>query len=229
VTRERVIRVAQETIAEMGMSASIREIAERCGFTGNALYHYFPTKADLVEAIMTRNYEEFFGHLEVGARRGDCLVEDLLGVVDALEEFIGDRPWFPLVLVRTIPGVFRHNSPMPPAAIGLIDVLTDRAVQRGELLPSERSRLEGLVAVILMGLTLNGPNVRAAAYEGVRWTIEQLRNPSFATRTAERAAKRPGSSRMRGASVDGAVSPVDRQSSRSPSSRTTSDSRKAKI
>ncbi|MFV0307504.1 MAG: TetR/AcrR family transcriptional regulator, partial [Desertimonas sp.] len=167
------------TIAEMGMSASIREIARRCGLTGNALYHYFPTKAELVDAITTRNYEEFFGHLEVGARRGDTLADDLLGVVDALEEFIEERPWFPLVLVRTIPGVFRRSPPMPPAATRLADLLADRAMGRGEMRSNDREHLEGLVAVLLMGLTLSGPSVRVAAYDGVRWTIEQLRSRGF--------------------------------------------------
>ena len=50
-----MIQVAQETIAELGMSASVRAIAERCGLTGNALSHYFPSKADLVAAVTERN------------------------------------------------------------------------------------------------------------------------------------------------------------------------------
>ena len=196
VTRERVIKIAQETIAEMGMSASVREIAERCGLTGNALYHYFPTKADLVEAITTRNYDEFFGHLEAAVTSGDSLADDLLAMIDALEDFIEQRPWFPLVLVRTLPGVFRRNSPMPRAAAHLIDVLTDRAIVRGEMQPSDRRRLEGLVNVALMGLSLNGPAARAAAYDGVRWAIEQLRlnsvsAPSSVGRTATSTASRP--------------------------------------
>jgi AcrR family transcriptional regulator len=173
-TRALVLQVAQETIAELGMSASVREIAERCGLSGNALYHYFPTKADLVAAVTERNYDEFFGHLEAAATAGTSLADDLTRVVSALETFLAERPWFPLVLARTLPGVFRRRAPMPAAATRLVDVITARAIERGELRPGERDRLEGLVAVILMGLTLSGPAVRAVSFDSVRWMLEQF-------------------------------------------------------
>jgi AcrR family transcriptional regulator len=195
-TRTRVLQVAQETIAELGTSASVREIAERCGLSGNALYHYFPTKADLVAAVTERNYEQFFGHLEAAARSGTSLADDLTRVVSALEAFLAERPWFPLVLARSLPGVFRRRAPLPAAATRLVDVIMERALERGELRAGERDRLEGLVAVILMGLTLSGPAVRDVSFESVRWMLEQFWPPTPAA--ASDAPSRPPDSASTG-------------------------------
>jgi AcrR family transcriptional regulator len=52
-TRERILEVALELIADHGFAAtSTREISERLGFTKAALYYHFRTKDDLLAAIV---------------------------------------------------------------------------------------------------------------------------------------------------------------------------------
>jgi len=54
-TRERVLDVALDIFIEQGYDkASLREIAERMGFTKAALYYHFPSKADMLLALHLR-------------------------------------------------------------------------------------------------------------------------------------------------------------------------------
>lgn len=52
-TRNRILSVALELIAENGFSGtSTRQLSERLGFTKAALYYHFRTKDDLLEALV---------------------------------------------------------------------------------------------------------------------------------------------------------------------------------
>lgn len=54
-TRAHILDVALEAFAELGFrGTSVREIAARCGLTHPALIYHFPTKADLLMAVLTR-------------------------------------------------------------------------------------------------------------------------------------------------------------------------------
>jgi AcrR family transcriptional regulator len=54
-TRERVLDVALELFVEQGYDkTSLREVAEKIGFTKAALYYHFPSKADMLGALHER-------------------------------------------------------------------------------------------------------------------------------------------------------------------------------
>ena len=54
-TRERVLDEALDLFIEKGFdNASLRELAERMGFTKAALYYHFPSKADILIALHQR-------------------------------------------------------------------------------------------------------------------------------------------------------------------------------
>lgn len=54
-TRERVLDVALDLFVEQGYDkTSLREVAERMGFTKAALYYHFPSKADMLVALHQR-------------------------------------------------------------------------------------------------------------------------------------------------------------------------------
>ena len=59
VTRSLVVDVAMELFGEVGYrSASLREIAARCGITHPGLLHHFSTKAALLSAVLARRDEQ---------------------------------------------------------------------------------------------------------------------------------------------------------------------------
>jgi AcrR family transcriptional regulator len=58
--RARILDTARELMAERGAAAaSMRELATRCGLNVATLYHYFPSKAELLRAVIAdRGYLE---------------------------------------------------------------------------------------------------------------------------------------------------------------------------
>jgi len=58
-TRDRLIEAGREAFGERGYDAtSIAEILERAGVAKGALYHHFPTKAALFDAVLDRVVQE---------------------------------------------------------------------------------------------------------------------------------------------------------------------------
>lgn len=83
--RERIVAAAMEVFAERGLEASTAEIAARAGVGEATLFRRFPTKEDLVTAIVQMQLE---GAAEVAA---SCLEEDdpWRGVERFLIEMVG--------------------------------------------------------------------------------------------------------------------------------------------
>lgn len=84
--REQIIEAAQGAFAELGYAgASTKDIARRSGLTEGLLYHYFPSKAELLRAVVTRK-SSFVGDamatLERAAKRpiGEVILELGLGL-----------------------------------------------------------------------------------------------------------------------------------------------------
>ena len=76
--RVRILAAAEEVFAEKGPSASTEEVAERAGVAIGTIFRHFPTKQDLLAAIM----KELLSRL---AEQADALTAD-----DALFTFFAD-------------------------------------------------------------------------------------------------------------------------------------------
>ncbi|HEY2478593.1 MAG TPA: TetR family transcriptional regulator [Solirubrobacterales bacterium] len=68
--RERIVAAAMEVFAERGLEASTAEIAARAGVGEATLFRRFPTKDDLITAIIGVQFEE------AAALAGSCLKEE---------------------------------------------------------------------------------------------------------------------------------------------------------
>lgn len=68
--RERIVAAAMEVFAERGLEASTAEIAARAGVGEATLFRRFPTKDDLITAIIGVQFEEAAGLAEA------CLGDD---------------------------------------------------------------------------------------------------------------------------------------------------------
>jgi AcrR family transcriptional regulator len=58
--RERILEIALRLMSEHGVHAmSMRRLADACGLNVATIYHYFPSKADLLKQVVAeRSYEE---------------------------------------------------------------------------------------------------------------------------------------------------------------------------
>lgn len=70
-TREEIVHRAREVFATHGYrGASLREIATRCNVGHSALLYHFPTKADLLMAVLTHREMVDARHSRIGELRG---------------------------------------------------------------------------------------------------------------------------------------------------------------
>jgi TetR/AcrR family transcriptional repressor of nem operon len=81
-TRERILDVAQAMIQEQGYNAvSFRDLAAAVKIKAASIHYYFPSKEDMVEALVER-YRKFF---QEGRRKLD---ESDAGPVQKLEQYV---------------------------------------------------------------------------------------------------------------------------------------------
>jgi AcrR family transcriptional regulator len=94
-TRQKeIIDAARMEFAEKGYgAASIRDIAQRCGMSMSALYHYYPGKQDLLKAILDEGVESYFSACEQALEKaGPDPAERLEVLVEAAVLFRADHP-----------------------------------------------------------------------------------------------------------------------------------------
>jgi len=69
--RDRILVAARACFAEQGVEAPVEEIAQRAGVGMGTLYRRFPTKHDLVEAVIEESLDSFVAAAEGGLAEDD--------------------------------------------------------------------------------------------------------------------------------------------------------------
>jgi AcrR family transcriptional regulator len=73
--RLHILDVAEEFFAEHGVSAAMRDIAQRAGLGPGTLYRHFPTRESLLAALLQARFEELDARrAEIEAEYGDPLL-----------------------------------------------------------------------------------------------------------------------------------------------------------
>jgi AcrR family transcriptional regulator len=70
--RARVLAAAECVFAEMGLKARVEEVARRAGVGVGTVCRHFPTKQDLVEAVLAAMYESLLADARVALGRPDA-------------------------------------------------------------------------------------------------------------------------------------------------------------
>jgi AcrR family transcriptional regulator len=131
--RDRILAAARATFAELGVDASVEQIACRAGVGIGTLYRRFPTKDELIDAVFEEHLEQIAAAAREALERPDTW-EALLGY---LEHVVGlqaaDRG------ISEILGAHRHSEKLVARARGrlrpLVKQLIARAQESGELRP----------------------------------------------------------------------------------------------
>jgi AcrR family transcriptional regulator len=102
--RDRILTVADEVFGQGGPAASTEEVARRAGVGIATVFRHFPTKADLLTAVLVRRFERLRAEAEAARRAPDPggaffdlfthLVTDAptkIAIAEALLEAGGDR------------------------------------------------------------------------------------------------------------------------------------------
>jgi len=154
---ERVLDAAQEVFVASGPDASIDEIARLAGVGHGTVFRRFPTKDDLMFAVIARHVEEMCG-----------LAREALDADDPGQAFF-DFVWRLAELNMSTPGLHRcvvHCGNKPGAAE--LEKLADRIVSRAQRAGAVRRDVKAEdVRVLVRSALTNAPPGQWRRYLGV--------------------------------------------------------------
>jgi AcrR family transcriptional regulator len=92
-TRLRIMTAAMDHIAEVGYAkATMKSIAEQAGLTSAAIYHYFPSKVELVTATLNVRIDEVMARLAHAVDFPGTLREHFVALLDEAIACVRDYP-----------------------------------------------------------------------------------------------------------------------------------------
>ncbi len=126
--RERILRTAYELFSHRGIRAvGTDEVIHRAGVAKATLYRHFPTKNDLVLAVLVRR-EELWTHGLIEAQseaRGNTPEERLLAIFDVLHDWFQHRDGYEGCSFINVLFELGADHPAGQASIAHIDHVRD--------------------------------------------------------------------------------------------------------
>lgn len=172
-TRARILETATSLFYERGVHAvGVNEIAAAAGASKLSLYRYFPSKAELVRAMLSEHSDRIHAWLDRKTTSASAGPERVLAVFDVLTEWFAQPGYHGCAIVN---GVTDTRADPEVAAIARThlhryrDLLEDRLSSLDVTDPAALARrllllIEGAsVVVTIEGTTDAGADARAAA------------------------------------------------------------------
>lgn len=170
--------------AEQGFTATTnKEIATRVGITAGAIYHYFPSKAELFAAVhdeVQLHMAETFEKALIG-RSG--VIDTLLAILDAAIDMNRHDPSIANFLfgasreIRNHPELRKLLRKRGAGTVMFIQRVVDDGVRAGEITEEQRRGVEDMMGSVLNGLarfaSVSGDAERhAGAVEAFKQLVE---------------------------------------------------------
>ena len=130
--RERILEAARAVFADEGIDASVEQIAQRAGVGMGTLYRRFPTKHDLVEAVIAESLDAFVTAAEDGLADEDAWT-GFTGFVERVLELHAENRALRELLAGTEHGEARDE--VRKRVRPLVRRLVERAQADGSLRP----------------------------------------------------------------------------------------------
>ncbi|MGQ0632073.1 MAG: TetR/AcrR family transcriptional regulator [Sporichthyaceae bacterium] len=185
IVEREILDAAWMVMAQEGVAAlSVREVARSVGLRQQSLTHYFPTKADLLDAL----FVDGFGDLQRTFDRLRPRRDHTAAVVDVAVAYVDYCVAHParyhLMFQGTVPG-FEPREQSHRVALGVLAVLIERLAAAGVTAVADLAIVRSLMSGIAAEQIANDPHGRSFAGETER-AIRYL----LAGLTAD-SAKRP--------------------------------------
>jgi AcrR family transcriptional regulator len=92
-TRRRILDVARNHIGARGYAkATLKEISSEAGLTSGAIYYYFQSKQELVNALIAETHDAIEGRFRTAAQTAETLPAKLVAVLEATQEIMAEEP-----------------------------------------------------------------------------------------------------------------------------------------
>jgi AcrR family transcriptional regulator len=159
-TRQRILGEAMLLFARHGYEATTnRALAETCGLTSPALYHYFASKAELYAAVYETVFDRVFSAFEDAIIGHDTLVSQYAAVLDAAAALNREDPTLAAFVVGVAgdaqrdPELTELLKPLRRRNTSFFRRLVACAAARGEIRPEVDLRaVEDLLNAVVSGL-----------------------------------------------------------------------------
>jgi AcrR family transcriptional regulator len=174
-TQQRLLSVARRAFAKDGYDATTnREIAEAAGITSGAIYHYYPSKAELYVAVYAEVQQIVYGAFNEAILPRQGLLARFGATLDAAVELNREDPSIAAFVVGVASEAQRHPdlrdrlAPLRTMDKNFLARLARDAKENGELADDvDAQALEDLLNAVLSGLARfsnqTGDNARHAA------------------------------------------------------------------
>ena len=157
--RELIVAAAANVFAERGLDAATAEIAQRAGVGEATLFRRFPTKDDLIDAIIETRMEEVAALADAAASEPDPAAALERFMQDLVKQFSRDRGFFEAAGERCMTDPrFRPLRERANEAVGrLLKGAQDAGAVRRDLSPADISFLAGSA---LYAMEVSKPGLR---------------------------------------------------------------------
>lgn len=190
-TRRRIMLAAMGHVAEHGYSrATLKEIAAEAGLTTATIYHYFPTKLELVATTFTELVAPVLPQLTAATANAETLPETMTVLLDYAIEPVRELPH--LTAFHAAVGAERTREPVLGKLFDdtlesmrtLVENLVDAAKQHGSLRDDVDHRaVVDMLFALLRGLIELSASVPADRHRAALLCTEaMIRGELFAPR-----------------------------------------------
>jgi AcrR family transcriptional regulator len=178
--RKQILDAAEHLFLDNGYDATtMARVASRAGVASNAVYWYFPSKDELLAAVLGRRQEEALAKLSTSAAA--TLEEQLVEMLAQLDEVAN--------LTATVHERAEHSTAvgeMHQAFHDAADGLLRRLFREGGLDGSDASQAAKAMMALIEGIHLHERSRDSAARDDlVLWTLHRLAPPANAVRSAK--------------------------------------------
>lgn len=197
-TRRRIIDSARHLFAESGFAVTTtRMVAEDAGVTSAALYHYYPSKADLFVAVQLDCRDRVRAQMTREVFDGATFVDRAMGLLDATRVMHQRDP--SLARFSASARVDMQRRPDLYEALGedtdwwveILNSIVDHGVTTGEIPAEHRELTHAFMLALILGLTDTATidsHLHGLATNAVRFALRNsLLTPSGMARTRNAA------------------------------------------
>lgn len=177
--RGAIVVAARELFAERGFEATTTEaILERSGASKGAMYHHFPGKLQLFEAVYVQVEDESVARLMEHAVGETPLEIIRAGSRGYLAESAGDTDFVRISLTqaRRVLGYERWRELAAERGVGVVEALIKAAVEQGEIAPVDAGEAASIWVAVLIegGLMVVTADDKKAACESAGAVFDRL-------------------------------------------------------